>query len=74
MAESKCTGNCMVCSVFQRQYCASQLAYSNMRMLELMQQTITELGEKRDAIQNNEAALFYPTTEAEPKERIAQQG
>ena len=66
MAESKCTGNCMACTVFQRQYCASQLAYSNMRMLEMMHQTITELSEKIDTIQNNEASLFYPNTE-EPK-------
>jgi hypothetical protein len=61
MAESKCTGNCMVCTVFQRQYCASQLAYSNMRMLELMQQTITEIGEKIETIQNNEATLINPS-------------
>lgn len=74
MAESKCTGNCMACSVYQRQYCASQLAYSNMRMLELMQQTISELNEKIDAIQNNEATLFYPTSDSEQKEPTAQQG
>lgn len=61
MAENKCTGNCMACTVFQRQYCASQLAYSNMRMLELMQQTLTSMQEKIEAMQNNEAMLFCPS-------------
>ena len=63
MAESKCTGNCMACTVFQRQYCASQLAYSNMRMLELLQQELTDISEKIEAIQNNEASLFDPTAQ-----------
>lgn len=58
--QSKCTGNCMACTIFQRQYCASQLAYSNMRMLEQMQQTVKNLSDKIDAIQNSEAALFDP--------------
>lgn len=63
MAENRCTGNCMACTILQRQYCASQLAYSNMRMLEQMQSNIEKLSEKIDAMQNNEAALFDPTVE-----------
>lgn len=59
--QSKCTGNCMACTIFQRQYCASQLAYSNMRMLEQIQQTVKNLSDKIDAMQSNEAALFDPT-------------
>ena len=65
--QSKCTGNCMACTIFQRQYCASQLAYSNMRMLEKLQQVvvsmkenITALSEKVEAMQNNEAMLIDP--------------
>lgn len=73
-SQSKCTGNCMACTIFQRQYCASQLAYSNMRMLELMQQTLSTIQEKIEAIQSNEGTLFYPTLgEDEPKD-IAQSG
>ena len=34
--QTKCTGNCMACTIYQRQYCASQLSYNNMRMLEQM--------------------------------------
>lgn len=78
--QNKCTGNCMACTIFQRQYCASQLAYSNMRMLEQMQQAIHRMEEKVEAMQNNEATLIDPmmpvstpqvTTEPKP---IAQQG
>lgn len=68
-----CSGNCMKCSPFQRAYCSSQLAYSNMRMLELVEQNIetmqgqmAKLAEKVEAMQNNEAMLICPTSE--PKE------
>ena len=61
MAESRCTGNCMACTVFQRQYCSAQLAYSNMRMLELMQQTINEL--KDDVSKLQETASLQKTSE-----------
>ena len=78
MAENqgKCTGNCMACTMFQRQYCASQLAYSNMRMLEQMQKVVTDMKEKIEAMQSNEATLFDPTskeTKEEPRP-IAQPG
>ena len=76
MAENqgKCTGNCMACTILQRQYCASQLAYSNMRMLELMQQTLSVMQEKIEAIQSNEGTLFYPTMTEEETEHTAQSG
>ena len=59
--QNKCTGNCMACTVIQRQYCASQLAYTNMRMMEQMQKTVIDIKEKIEAAQNNEALLFDPT-------------
>lgn len=61
MAENKCTGNCMACTIFQRQYCASQLAYSNMRMLELVQQVVSEL--KDDVSKLRENAYAQKTSE-----------
>ena len=71
--QTKCTGNCMACTIFQRQYCASQLAYSNMKMLEQMQQTaatmqqdIKALKEKVEAMQNSEAALIDPMSNPQP--------
>ena len=71
--QTKCTGNCMACTIFQRQYCASQLAYSNMKMLEQMQQAaatiqqdIKALKEKVEAMQNSEAALIDPMSNPQP--------
>ena len=73
--QTKCTGNCMACTILQRQYCASQLAYSNMRMLEQLQKEIVDIEKKIEAIQSNEGTLFYPTIDdASPSEPIAQNG
>lgn len=64
----RCTGNCLKCTPGQRAYCASQHAYSNMRVLDKMMDEIISmrgslaaLAEKIEAIQNNEAAVFDPT-------------
>ena len=66
-AVGRCTGDCKVCTLFQRQYCASQISYNNMRLLERMEQEIVILkgisrllNEKLEAIQNNEAMLMDP--------------
>lgn len=73
--QTKCTGNCMACTILQRQYCASQLAYSNMRMLEQLQKEIVDIDKKIEAMQNNEATLFYPTIDdTSPSEPITQSG
>ena len=80
----RCPGNCLQCLPAQRQYCASQHAYSNMKVLdrmmemllglkgqiEAMQGSIGELSAKIEAIQNGEAAVFDPSGEGElfPKE------
>ncbi len=85
----KCPGNCLQCLPAQRQYCASQHAYSNMMVLDRvmetlvkmqeqigsMQGTIQELSAKIDAIQSNEAAVFDPNGEGElfPKEFAVEQ-
>ena len=69
MAENfKCTGNCLNCLPAQRGYCASQQAYSNMKVLDTMMGTllsmqgdIKALSEKIEAIQNNEASVFDPS-------------
>lgn len=65
---SRCTGNCMKCVAFQRQFCASQLAYNNMKALEAMASEVKSMREKIEALQDNEASLFDPTQET------AQQG
>lgn len=75
----KCPGNCLQCLPAQRQYCASQHAYSNMKVLdkimetllgmkgqiETMQGTIGEMSAKIEAIQNGEAAVFDPNGEGD---------
>lgn len=80
----KCSGNCLNCLPAQRAYCASQHAYSNMKVLDSMmgivmgmQGDIKNLAEKIEAIQNSEAHVFDPTQEEKseiPNLPIAQEG
>lgn len=83
----KCTGDCLMCSAGQRQYCAAQFTFANMRMLESLQTAFAELNgnvkdlkAKMDAIQGNEATLFNPTAitvesaEQHQEEITAQEG
>lgn len=71
----KCTGDCLNCHRVQREYCASQKAYDNQRLLLEMQESIKslsgsveELKIKVSAIQDNEAMVF------DPNKDIAQSG
>jgi len=64
-----CSGDCLRCSGVQRQYCASQFTYRNMRMLESLMTSLQSLAEdvkniseKLNAIQNAESELFDPTS------------
>ena len=66
--KNQCSGNCLNCLPAQRAYCASQHAYSNMKVLDNMmmlmidmQGRIKAMEEKIEALQNNEAMLFDPT-------------
>lgn len=80
-----CTGDCKKCKSMQQwSYCASIHAYSNMKVLDkimetllgmktqidTMQGAVAELSAKIEAIQNGEAAVFDPNGESElfPKE------
>ena len=72
MAENnfKCSGNCLNCSPAQRTYCASQHAYSNMKVLDSvmgaileLKSEVSEMKAKIEALQNNEAMLFDPNEE-----------
>lgn len=70
----KCSGNCLNCLPAQRAYCASQHAYSNMKVLDMLTKTVLDMQgeisiikEKIEAIQNNEANIFDPN-------EIAQKG
>lgn len=64
--EKHCSGDCMNCVPFQRQYCAAQLGYNNMRQMDVLFGEVRYIREKIEAMQNNEATLFNPT--------IAQEG
>ena len=80
--QSKCTGNCLNCLPAQRAYCASQHAYSNMKVLDAMMNvvlemkgTIDELKTKVEGMQDGEVVLFDPNEDAlvkQPAEPIAQ--
>ena len=83
MAENnfKCSGNCLNCMPQQRAYCASQHAYSNMKVLDAMmkevlyvKESISVLEGKIEAIQNSEASVFNPNEEKSeiPTNPIAQ--
>ena len=68
----KCSGNCLNCLPAQRGYCASQHAYSNMKVLDRMMDivmemkgTVDEMKIKIEAMQNNESLLFDPNEEEE---------
>lgn len=75
----KCPGNCLRCLPAQRQYCASQHAYSNMLVLDKvmetlmkmqeqidsMQGTMQEMTAKIEAIQNSEGTVFDPNGSVE---------
>ena len=70
-----CTGDCLRCSQAQRQYCASQFTFKNMRMLESMvvsiqslSEEVKSLGETVSAIQNAEGELFNPSEQEETEE------
>ena len=86
----KCTGNCLNCLPAQRAYCASQHAYSNMKVLDAMMQEVLNIKNevasfsgkietisgKLEAIQNNEASIFNPNEDnsEKPNLPIAQEG
>ena len=74
-----CTGDCLNCRKLpgerreQWQYCAAQFTYNTMKMLGdvqeqmmVMQDTIDNLSDKIEAIQNSEATVFNPAGEDNP--------
>lgn len=65
-----CSGDCLKCSIAQRQYCSCQHSYNTLRMLQSMQEsinsmsgTVDELKAKVSAIQDSEASIFDPSSE-----------
>jgi len=53
-----CSGDCLKCMPAQRTYCASQHAYSNMKVLDQLMSEVLSIKEKIEAMQNNEAMVF----------------
>ena len=88
----KCSGDCLNCRAVndrrvQWQYCAAQFSYNALRTMQTMQEAlaamsgeITDLKSKIEAIQNNEAHVFDPTSnitdnvESNVGSNIAQEG
>lgn len=48
-----CTGDCMACSVIQRGYCSSQLAYNNMQLIGALVEKVNTLTEKVNSMQGD---------------------
>lgn len=46
-----CTGDCKLCSIMQRGYCASQIAYNNMQQISAMRETLNALTERINAME-----------------------
>ena len=70
----KCSGNCLNCLPAQRAYCASQHAYSNMKVLDQVMAEIINirkgmemLEERISTLRDGEESVFNP-------EDIAQNG
>jgi len=58
----RCTGNCMNCAMIQRQFCASQLAYNNMKVLDVVAAELKALKETVEKMKHDdEAVLFNPS-------------
>ena len=63
----QCSGDCLRCLPVQRAYCASQHAYNTMRLMERIDQRMTEmegrfleLTKVVEGIHDNEALVFNP--------------
>lgn len=67
----QCSGNCKQCTLFQRQYCASQLALTNMRMLERVIQQLQTMQLHLDDIDRKVEAMQSESSLIDP---IAQEG
>lgn len=73
----RCTGNCLHCPPAQRAYCASQHAYSNMKVLDnvmgmlgkmqediaAVQGAVSDVAAKMEAMQSGEASVFNPASD-----------
>lgn len=73
-----CTGKCIDCPVWQRNYCACKHAYETMRMVQSIEETVNamyctveEMKTKIAAIQDSEAMVFDPHQEPESEEVVA---
>ena len=65
MANNKCSGDCMKCAPFQRQYCASQMAYNAMGVMSSMSSQIDAIQSQIKALcakieEMNDGAVFNP--------------
>lgn len=56
----RCTGDCLQCSPVQRQYCSSQLAYNNLKVLERLEERLDVLSEQLESMDMEEAPLINP--------------
>ena len=67
----QCTGDCLNCIPVQRQYCAAQNAYNNMRALDRIEQRMAAMEEHLIAVnkkmQGDDTQVFNPNKEIAEK-------
>lgn len=67
----QCTGDCLNCIPVQRQYCAAQNAYNNMRALERIERRMATIEEHfvdiSKKILSEETRVFNPNKETAEK-------
>lgn len=58
-----CTGDCKLCSMMQRGYCASQIGYNNMKLISALFGIVSELQTEIKALNqnNNTEELINPS-------------
>lgn len=58
-----CTGDCKLCSMMQRGYCASQIGYNNMKLISALFGMVSELQSEIKALNqnNNTEELINPS-------------
>lgn len=61
-----CCGDCLMCSVQQRVYCASQMTRHSITMLERIEERIDQLEQQVREMQAGTSGVFNPMSRQEP--------
>lgn len=54
--QAKCPGNCSLCNMYQRNYCASQISYTNMKLITSLVKEVNDMRAEVKAMSSELAA------------------